>query len=257
MLTMSGLIEERASLQDRAERLREGKFPGIPIDGFEQGGREQFICLLMNGLTPASKVLDIGCGVLRAGYWLIQFLEPGCYFGIEPSRERLAAGIDIILGPRMYAAKQPRFDTSATFDVSVFGEKFDFFLAYSIWTHASKRQIEVMLDGFVHDSNEDAVFLTTFLPANWRNRDYRGDSWFGTSHESETPGCIRHSLSWIRRECRQRGLSVRVLGDDATHGQSWLRISRRGQSIRMTDMPWRPRWRRLLDRLRRRLRAAR
>ena len=45
------------TLQDRAERLREGTFPGVPIDGFERGGREQLIYLLMHGLTPSSTVV--------------------------------------------------------------------------------------------------------------------------------------------------------------------------------------------------------
>lgn len=241
------------TLQDRADRLREGKFLGVPIDGFERGGKEQLIYLLMNGLTPTSKVLDIGCGVLRAGYWLIHFLEPGRYFGIEPSKERLDLGIKTMLEPHTYAEKQPRFDTNSNFATSVFGETFDYFLAYSIWTHAPKSQILVMLDGFLRDSSEEAVFLTTFLPANWRYPDYRGESWVGTSHESDVSGCIRHSLSWIKQECARRGLSVRVIGADETHGQTWLRISRRGRSPRIGDLTFRPRWRRRLERVFRRL----
>jgi SAM-dependent methyltransferase len=244
------------TLQDRAERLREGKFLGVPIDGFERGGREQLIYLLMNGLTPTSKVLDLGCGVLRAGYWLIHFLEPGCYFGIEPSRERLDVGIKAMLEPQTYVEKRPRFDTNSMFDTSVFGEVFDYFLAYSIWTHASKSQILAMLDGFLRDSSPDGVFLTTFLPARWRQQDYQGECWVGTSHESDVSGCIRHSLSWIKRECKRRELSVRVLGDDETHGQSWLGIARRGHSQRIGDVTFRPRWRRRLDRVVSRLRLS-
>jgi SAM-dependent methyltransferase len=244
----------RLTLQDRAERLRELKFLGVPIDGFEQGGREQLIYLLMNGLTPTSKVLDIGCGVLRGGYWLIHFLDPGCYFGIEPSPERLQIGIEGILEPQADADKHPRFDSNSQFDTAVFGETFDYFLAYSIWTHASKSQILVMLDGFLRNSSPDAVFLTTFLPTTWRHRDYRGESWVGTSHESDVPGCIRHSLRWIKRECRRRELSVSLLGDDETLGQSWLRISRHDRSQRIRAITFRPRWRRRLERIMRRLR---
>lgn len=255
MLEMSRIVgEARTPLQARVERLREGDFLGVPIDGFERGGREQLIHLLMNGLTPASRVLDIGCGVLRAGYWLIHFLEPGGYCGIEPSRERLAVGIETVLEPETYAAKRPRFDSNADFDTSVFGETFDYFLAYSIWTHASQKQIAVMLDGFLRDSNRDSVFLTTFLPASWRNPEYRGESWVGTSHESVQAGCIRHRLSWIRAECRRRDLVVRVLGRDSTHGQSWLRICRRNRTPRLADITFQPRWRRLLQSVLRRLR---
>jgi len=224
------------TLQHRAEELPQTKFLGVPIADFERGGREQLIFLLMNGLTPTSKVLDIGCGVLRAGYWLIHFLEAGCYFGIEPSAERLAIGLDTILEPHIREMKQPRFDANPTFNTSVFNETFDYYLAYSVWTHASKQQITVMLDNFLRDAKDDGVFLNTFLPAGWRYADYDGDEWVGTSHESDSPGCIHHSLRWIKKECRRRDLSIGVLGRDTTHGQTWLRICRMGRSPRLPDI---------------------
>jgi len=224
------------TLHERVEQLRQGKFLGVPIDDFERGGREQLIFLLMHGLTPPSKVIDLGCGVLRAGYWLIHFLDPGCYFGIESSAERLAIGTTTILEPRLQETKQPRFDINPNFDTSVFNETFDYFLAYSIWTHAPKQQIVVMLDNFVRDSSERGVFLTTFLPAQWPGTDYHGNTWVGTSHESQTPGCIRHSFSWVKEECRRRDLSVRLVGKDTTHRQSWLKISRLGNSPQISDI---------------------
>jgi hypothetical protein len=77
-------------------------------------------------------VIDLGCGVLRAGYWLIHFLDAHCYYGIESHAERLEAGRKTILEPDTERTKKPRFDTNANFDTGVFGVTFDFFLAYSI-----------------------------------------------------------------------------------------------------------------------------
>jgi hypothetical protein len=73
-------------IQKKAETLSEQTFLGFPSADFEKAGREQLSYLLLAGLNPDSKVVDVGCGVLRAGYWLIHFLDPGCYFGIEPHR---------------------------------------------------------------------------------------------------------------------------------------------------------------------------
>ncbi len=213
------------TIQVRAEALDRSKFFGVPITGFENAGRRQFILLLMAGLEPQSKVLDLGCGVLRAGYWLIHFLDAHCYYGIEPHRERLDVGETVILEPDTERAKHPHFDTNAEFDSGVFGVKFDFVLAYSIWTHASKPQIEVMLDTFLKNSNPGAIFLTSILPAGWRRRDYRGNAWVGTSHESDVAGCIRHRLKWVKGECRRRGLRMLKLGRERD-GQTWLQISR-------------------------------
>ena len=130
--------------------------------------------------------------------------------------------------PGRWNEKRPRFDGNSKFDTSVFSEKFDFFLAYSIWTHASKPQIQTMLEGFLRDSTGQGKFLTTYLPTTSMRRDYRGDKWYGTSHESEVPGCIRHDFKWIRAECEIRGLSVSQLTRDVTHGQSWLLLEKKG-----------------------------
>jgi hypothetical protein len=218
-------VDANDNVQQRAENLDRSRFFGVPIAGFENAGRQQFILLLMSGLKPSSKVVDIGCGILRAGYWLIHFLDPGGYYGLEPSAERIEVGRTTILEPGMEQIKQPRFAMNADFDTGVFGVPFDFFLAYSIWTHASKGQIERMLDGFLRDSTPQAVFLASVLPAGLRWRDHLGDAWVGTSHESITPGCIGHDLKWIRAECRRRGLSLRILGRERD-GQTWLQISR-------------------------------
>lgn len=233
------------TIQRRANALDSETFFGVPIPGFDRAGRSQIILLLMAGLEPASKVIDLGCGLLRGGYWLIHFLDPGCYHGIEPHTERLRTGIDRILESGVLTAKHPRFDTNPDFDTSVFGEKFDFILAYSIWTHASKRQIETMLDCFLRDSTPDGVFLASVLPATWPWRDYRDDRWFGTSHQSSVPGCIQHSLSWIRGACRQRNLSVRALGRELD-GQLWLHVSRdRGRELLFRSIWFPSFWQRL------------
>ena len=84
-----------------------------------------------------------------------------------------------------------------------------------------------------------------------------GDDWVGTSHESRVPGCINHSFQWIEEQCRRRGLEVRQIGKDTTHGQSWLRIARIGSKPRIADIvlraPEPPRVRTLLWRIKRKL----
>jgi len=47
-------------------------------------------------------------------------------------------------------------------------------------------------------SHPRGIFLASNLPPASPEEDYMGESWVGTSHESDTPGVIRHSLDWIR-----------------------------------------------------------
>jgi SAM-dependent methyltransferase len=52
-------------------------------------GRMQFDYLLSHGLTPEDRMLEIGCGNLRAGWRFIDYLEPGHYYGIDISPDIL------------------------------------------------------------------------------------------------------------------------------------------------------------------------
>lgn len=216
----------KSSVQYRAEQLsREGIFTGGPVTYFELVGRNQLITLLNNGLSPQHKVLDVGCGCLRAGYWIIHFLRSGNYFGIEPNKEMLQAGLKSILESEIVAEKQPRFDHNSFFDFSIFGTTFDFVLARSIWTHAAPAQILKMLDQFLQYTNEDAEFFTSYIRATADRPQNKNSDWVGRSHKSNIPGMVTYDFEWIESECRQRGLQVVESGGDVLN-QTWLRVRR-------------------------------
>ena len=202
-------------------------FTGGPVELFETAGRLQASVLIQQGIYPWSKMVDIGCGCLRGGYWMIHFLNAGCYYGIEPNAEMVKTGLKEIVEPEILAAKQPTIDNNAIFDTSVFGVKFDVFFCRSIWTHTSKGQIEIMLDNFLRDSTPHAFFLTSYHPAVWPWEDYRGAEHRGRSHLSSIPAIVKHRYSWIENACRERGLSVVELPDGVLSGQKWLKVSRR------------------------------
>jgi SAM-dependent methyltransferase len=252
------------TLQARSERIAQAIFLGGPPRDFEEVGRLCLDVLLREGLRPSSRVLDVGCGALRVGYWLMRFLDPGCYFGIEPNREMLNVGLQEIVEPEVLARAQPRFDHNDRFDFSVFGERFDFVLARSIWTHAAKAQISAMLASFATSAAPGGVLLATYhpasavfshrprsrafrrlwtrtatslplaelspllaaLPAIGRARDYGGERWVGVSHESQDPGVVQHSLRWITDAAREHGLSTRLMPYPIVNDQYWLRVAR-------------------------------
>lgn len=208
------------TLQERAEALK--VFSGGRIEDFEAAGRLQLVTLLEEGLTPQSNLLDVGCGCLRAGWWLMHFLEPDRYFGIEPNDRMLQAGIEDIAGRDLLETKRPKFAGNDDFDLSVFGQRFDYVLARSIWTHASKEQIAAMLDSFAAGGH--GRLLASYLPAKRRD-DYRGSRWVGRSHESDDPGLVAHRLTWIEEACTERSLQVEELRGRMMNRQRWLRIT--------------------------------
>lgn len=220
-------VTDLETLVERANRLEtEGIFLGGPARLFETAGRKLLITLLVEGLNPSSRVLDIGCGCLRGGYWLIHFLDRGCYFGIEPNIEMLEAGSRILLEPGLADLKRPQFDHNSDFDFTVFGKKFDYFAARSVWTHASKQQIQTMLDGFDGTANNGGIFLTSYKKPTKSKKEYMGTEWIGRSHASDKPGIVRHSFGWIQTECSKRGLVAEEIKDNAYNfgSQTWIRI---------------------------------
>jgi len=215
------------TLLKRANKLEtEGIFLGGPTKFFVTAGQKLLMTLLSEGLNPNSKILDIGAGCLRGGYWLIHFLDKECYFGIEPNRDMLEAGIRILLEPGLTDQKKPMFDHNTYFDFTIFDEKYDYFVARSIWTHASKQQIQTMLDGFVSTANTGGIFLTSYIKPKLFRKDYKGSEWIGRSHESGTPGIVCHRFGWIQTECAERGLVAEEIKEKVYNfgNQTWIRI---------------------------------
>jgi hypothetical protein len=203
------------------------QFLGGPPEVFDEVGREQLAALLEFGLTPESKVLDIGCGCLRGGKWIIPLLNPGGYCGIEPNAEMLQYGLEHILDPEIARLKQPRFDHNDRFDCSVFRAQFTHMIARSVWTHADKTQIGLMLDGVARCGSPEVVMLASFRPAKWyKKNDYKGTGWVGRSHESDQSGMVCHRFSWIASACRGRGLAASRVDRPVVNGQPWIAVRR-------------------------------
>jgi SAM-dependent methyltransferase len=218
----------KSEIQTKAEALAvQGVFLGGPVKDFDPVGRYSFITLLSLGLLPQHSVLDIGCGCLRIGYWLIHFLDKDRYAGIEPNKKMLQAGIDAFLSADILESKRPRFASNDDFDLGGFDRLFDFVLARSVWTHAAPRHIETMLDQFIRHSHQDGIFLTSYLPATGDQEQYEGTDWVGRSHTSDDVGTVRHKLSWIQEICAARGLRAREM-DNIILEQTWLDIRKGG-----------------------------
>ena len=226
-------INENEKLIQKAEKISKIGFIGGGLKKFEKAGRAQLITLLQLGLYPDSKVLDIGCGCLRGGYWLIHFLRPRCYFGIEPNSKVLNAGIRELFDEEVIKMKEPQFDYNDEFNLSIFDVKYDFMIARSIWTHCAKWQIKKMLDEFCINSHQNSFFVTSILlPSKKENRlDYNGTVWIGKSHTNNKKGTVGHSIDWIAEECESRSLSLRQPTSFEHGKQHWLLISHKNKGI--------------------------
>jgi len=121
--------------------------------------------LLKHGLKENSKILDIGCGALNLGRVLIPLLNKGCYHGIEPNMWLLKYAFEEEIGKDIFYIKDPKFNDNSNFDLGVFGTKFNFIVAHSIFTHAPMSNIEKCLSEVKKVLESDGVFFFTFIMA--------------------------------------------------------------------------------------------
>lgn len=206
----------RISLQEfKAELRKAGIWSGGPDEYFEGVGRNTLATAITHGLMPEHKVLDIGAGSLRVGWWFLHYIEPSNYYAIEPVKVRIDTGARLL-------GVDDDINIYYNDDFEFPGVEFDFVIARSIWTHASKWMISKMLDEFVENSAPGAKFLTSVIPARSEREDYKGDEWIGTRDE---PGMIQHRLQWIEDECEKKGLSLGVIRRQL-FGQTWLLIGK-------------------------------
>lgn len=206
----------RGDIQHRAEQIAaEGVFLGGPVRKFERVGLIQLELLKAHGLKPHHRVLDIGAGALRPGVWLVDYVNPGNYFAIEPNQQMVEAGLRI----GRLAPDHLHVDHNDRFDLTVFDTTFDFGLARSIWTHASLKQIEAMLDSWREVAG--GPLFASYRPAILNG--YRGSEWVGISHKSATPGMVRHRLADLQSSAV--GFRVEKVKGWKTGGQRSLKLS--------------------------------
>lgn len=171
----------------------------------------QFSLLFALGLREHHSLLDIGCGSLRGGRLFIPYLAPGGYYGMEPDRSLVAAGLRDELGACVADLKQPHFEYRDDFAFFVWGRRFDFMVAQSILSHAHHDQAERLLTNAHESLADDGVLAATFF---WRRptaglhvqrpRGMEGSGWTGEFG-------VAYEWSEMERMANAAGLAVRRL----------------------------------------------
>jgi SAM-dependent methyltransferase len=128
--------------------------------------------LIAHGLRADQRLLDIGCGTLRGGIPLIEYLDAGHYFGIE-AREEALKEARAALAEAGLQDKSPTLIHSAD-PVSVsLREKIQVAWAFSVLIHMEDAIVEACLDLVARVLDDDGVFYANVIlgdgpRAQWR-----------------------------------------------------------------------------------------
>jgi SAM-dependent methyltransferase len=136
---------------------------------WEKMGKLQFDYLVAEGLKPHHNFLDVGCGVLRAGIPLIDYLEAGRYCGLDASSDILEAA-RVELGWAGLEGKKSQLLHSRAFEFERFGRSFDYAIAQSVFSHIGLNDINVCLQNMQRVLAPGGRFYATFFenPAGTR-----------------------------------------------------------------------------------------
>jgi SAM-dependent methyltransferase len=96
LLTRDHLSYYRAVMASDAARSRDGAVGSKTRQAWMKIGQMQFDYLVGHGLKPGDRMLEIGCGNLRAGRLFIEYLDAGNYYGIDISPDILLAAGDTV-----------------------------------------------------------------------------------------------------------------------------------------------------------------
>lgn len=153
-------------------------------------GASQFRLLCTLGLRDDHKLLDFGCGSLRAGRLFIPYLNPGNFYGLEPNRWLIQDAIKNQIGKDICKIKKPNFLHHTDFSCEKFEQSFDYILAQSIFSHAGQDIILKSLHSFKRCLSNHGLIVATFIQTDEKNNDFDGNGWV-------YPGCVQYTRDKI------------------------------------------------------------
>ena len=135
-------------------------------DQWFEFGQMQFDYLAQHGLKPSDRVLEIGCGNLRAGRLLIPYLDAGHYYGVDISPEILVAAQQVISDDGLQG-KLPHLTLVTDLTLEFLPVSyFDVVHANSVFTHCPLDIVEQCIASVGRVMKPGAFFDFTFYRAD-------------------------------------------------------------------------------------------
>jgi len=206
----------RAVMQDAIQRGETTAVGDRTSKKWQRGGKRQFDYLVGHGLLPEHRMLDIGCGNLRAGRRFIDHLDAGHYYGIDISPEAILSAQATVRDHGL-AAKLPYLTVvdDLTFTFLPDGH-FDVVHAHSVFSHCPLDVIEECFGHIGRVMKPDAFFDFTFYRSD--DKDY------GRLREE-----FRYRIDTLTAAAERHGFNAQFMDDwEGRHVQSKMRLTLAG-----------------------------
>lgn len=196
------------SQEDIANNIHRGFIGGM----WAKLGKLQLDFLIAQGLRPNHKLLDIGCGCLRGGLHFIKYLDASNYYGVDVNRSLIEAGV-IEIEKEKLMAKQPTLLVDNHFRLDKLGEKFDYMLSVSLFTHLPMNIIIRCLAKARNELKPEGIYCATFFEAPYSvhlDKITHDPGGIVTAYDADPFHYSFEELSWMGSVS---GLDTRLIGD--------------------------------------------
>lgn len=201
---------------DVARKTADGAVGTEDHEAWLELGNRQFVYLRDRGLRPDHRMLEIGCGNLRAGWRFIEYLGEGAYTGVDISPEILIAAQDTLVD-RGLEAKRPYLMIVDEMSFKALpDDHFDVVHAHSVFSHTPVEIVSAAFEGVRRVIREDGFFDFTY------NESADGRYW-GTLRED-----YFYPVDMLIGLAGERGFEAEKM-EGWVHPQAKLRLRPRGR----------------------------
>jgi len=173
----------------------------------------QFSEAINVGLKPHHKFLDVGCGSLALGEWVIDYLDTGNYTGIDVRGEVIEVAEKVVLEAGLEVKNPGLYEESVA--SNILAPEFDFVWAFSVLHYVPNDELEGVIHGMVMPLAEGGQLFANALcgkPYNVNVNNWQG---FPT---------MRRSYWQYKQMLEDLGLWVENKGEvPGLPGEVWMR----------------------------------
>jgi SAM-dependent methyltransferase len=184
-----------------------------PGESYDLIAAMTFNLLTSYGLRGHHRVLDIGCGSLRNGRLLIQYLDAGNYVGVEPNYWLLDDAMKYETGNEIMEMKQTTFIVDNK--IEKYDNYFDYVFAQSIFSHAGFDIMGSWFQDIKRVLKPDGFCFFTYFKSVHSDKSKTGWAY---------PDCVKHCIEDIKFLADELSMEAFDIYVPHPHDQQWVQM---------------------------------